>query len=167
MQIPAEDEQELRDAVIQASGNEAVRAAVEQLYREIEQELDLIRPKCEMSGRCCRFEDYGHRLFVTTAELGLFVHQAKSLTALKPLAAEEDGGGCRFQDGKRCMAHTIRPMGCRLFFCDRLAEPQLLALYEQHHTRLKRIHEELQVPYRYLEWRAALHLVRGLIVVEA
>jgi len=33
------------------------------------------RPICVTSGRCCRFEEFGHRLYVTTMELAKFVYE--------------------------------------------------------------------------------------------
>ena len=36
---------------------------------ELDREVAGIGPVCELSGRCCRFEEYGHTLFVSTAEV--------------------------------------------------------------------------------------------------
>lgn len=162
----SDENAEIGEVVRIAAGREDLCNAVAGIYRDIERELAIISPICQMSGRCCHFEEYGHRLFVTTAELGLFVHEARNVQAVKSLMGREDGTGCRFQQGKLCLAHTIRPMGCRLFFCDPRTEGQLQLLYEQLHTRLKRLHDEMGVAYYYMEWRAALRTIRG-IVVEA
>ena len=129
---------------------EAVRA----LYADVQCEVDARRPVCVVSGRCCRFEEFGHRLFVTTAELAAFMH---ALPAFPTRAGGDwDGTGCPFQSGKMCSVHTIRPFGCRMFFCDSTSTDWQNETYERFHARLKRLHEELGVPYRYVEWRQAL-----------
>jgi len=42
-----------------------VLEAVSRLYDDVQREINARKPVCVMSGRCCRFEEYGHRLFVT------------------------------------------------------------------------------------------------------
>jgi hypothetical protein len=65
-------------------------------------------------------------------------------------------GGCPFQVGGLCSVHTIRPFGCRVFFCDATSDGWQHEQYERFHGELKRLHDELRVPYQYLEWRDAL-----------
>jgi hypothetical protein len=43
-----------------------------------------------------------------------------------------------------------------MFFCDPTATQWQNDLYERFHSQLKSLHGELEVPYQYLEWRAAL-----------
>src|SRR4051812_50089543 len=111
-----------------------------------------------MSGRCCRFEEYGHRLFVTTLELAAFLHEIEQSTAAGKSAARPgwDGTGCPFQSGRLCSVHAIRPFGCRMFFCDATSTEWQNQAYEHFHARLKRLHEDLAVPYVYMEWRRGL-----------
>ena len=40
-----------------------------ELYDELDREVASLGPVCELSGRCCRFLEYGHTLFVSTAEV--------------------------------------------------------------------------------------------------
>jgi Fe-S-cluster containining protein len=150
-------------ALVDAGGREEVRQAVRSLYRDIQTEIDERRPLCIVSGRCCRFEEYGHRLFVTTIELACFHYDLQVTASAKGEPAPWNGTGCPFQQRKLCSVHGIRPMGCRLFFCDASAEAWQNALYERFHSQLKRLHEALGVPYRYMEWRAALQM-SGLAV---
>lgn len=154
---------QVREAVMAAMTREDVRTAVHTLYADIERELDRIRPKCEMSGRCCRFEEYGHRLFVTTAELATFAWAAQHMPQMQSYVGRQDGSGCRFQEMKLCRAHGIRPMGCRLFFCDSRHEQELQVLFERMHTRLRAIHDTLGVQYLYVEWRQGLEAIGPLI----
>src|SRR5690348_9608071 len=103
-----------REQVWAAAGRREVREAVAQVYTDVQRAIDSRRPVCAMSGRCCRFEEYGHRLFVTTMEMAAFVASLGSTDAMK----RWDGTGCPFQVNRLCSVHTIRPFGCRMFFCD-------------------------------------------------
>jgi Fe-S-cluster containining protein len=124
-------------------------AAVHSLYTRLQQAIDDRKPLCVLSGRCCHFDDYGHRLYATTLELAAFTANLTTTPKANP-------GGCPFQTGKLCSVHSIRPMGCRIFFCDSTATQWQQQLYEQLHEELKQLHERLAVPYFYVEWRAAL-----------
>jgi Fe-S-cluster containining protein len=141
----------LKEAVEQAVGRADVREAVEQVYRDLQQEIDIRKPVCKTSGRCCHFEEFGHRLYVTTMELVAF---RDTLKPSRPGAW--DAAGCPFQIDGLCSVHAIRPFGCRVFFCDASATDWQNQQYERFHTRIKRLHEELAVPYFYVEWRLAL-----------
>ena len=148
--------QSARDAILAASARQDVRAAVNQIYHDLQQQIDARRPKCLISGRCCRFEEFGHRLYVTTLELATFLHDLKESPD-----PNWSGEGCRFQKSKLCSVHTIRPFGCRLFFCDSTSTDWQHEQYQLFHTRLRQLHDELAVPYFYLEWRQALSLIIG------
>jgi hypothetical protein len=155
--------QQLRDAVHAAAARPDVRDAVEQVYRDVADEVARRRPVCVVSGRCCRFEEYGHRLFVTTAELATFLHglerQGGPASAIDSTVRTWDGTGCPFQVAGLCGVHALRPFGCRIFFCDATATQWQNDAYETFHARLKRLHEELGLPYFYVEWRQALRAV--------
>jgi len=123
------------------------------LYADVQAAIDARRPRCDVSGRCCQFEKFGHLLFVTTLELAAFAEQR---LALGPLNDNPDLGGCRYQQNGLCTAHALRPFGCRIFFCDPTADDWQQQQYEHFHTRLKRLHDELGIPYLYVEWRQGL-----------
>jgi Fe-S-cluster containining protein len=141
----------LAHAVRAAASRADVVRAVGELYADVAAAVDTRRPRCEMSGRCCRFEEYDHRLYVTTLELAAFVAQLQQ----SPNPAW-DGTGCPFQRSKLCGVHAIRPFGCRIYFCDPTSTQWQNDAYEQFHARIQRLHGELGVPYLYVEWRAAL-----------
>jgi Fe-S-cluster containining protein len=69
---------------------------------------------------------------------------------------------CVYQIDKLCSIHTIRPMGCRVFFCQEGTSEWQHELYESFLTRLRTLHDELKIPYRYMEWRAGLRDARLL-----
>jgi len=145
---------ELIAAVVAAKGKPLVLAAVAEIYAAIQGEIDARKPVCAISGKCCRFEEYGHRLYVTTIELAAFTAQLQA----EPVE-NWNGRGCPFQAGKLCGVHAIRPMGCRLFFCDPASTDWQQTRYERFHAELKHLHARLDVPYFYLEWRAALAML--------
>lgn len=140
----------LAAAVQEASQRPDVRAAVVKVYESLAAETAVRKPLCVLSGRCCRFDEYGHRLYVTTIELAAFIPEKQ------PADHNWDGTSCPFQIGKLCSVHSIRPMGCRLFFCDQSSNDWQHEQYEIFHAKLKSLHESLDVPYQYVEWRAAL-----------
>ncbi len=152
----------LATAIAEAVGRDEVRHRVAQIYHRLQQEIDARRPVCEASGRCCRFEEYGHRLYVTTIELAAFaagLRQGGSLEETQPargLPILGENSGCVYQVDGLCSVHAIRPFGCRIFFCDPSAEQWQQSQYERFHGMLKCAHEELGVPYFYVEWRAGL-----------
>jgi len=146
-------DQQLREAVMAASRRPEVLAAVGRVYGDLQEAIDARRPVCVVSGRCCRFDEYGHRLYVTTMELAAFVAQ------LDGPGEAGDGRGCPFQVGRLCGVHAIRPFGCRVFFCDASAVDWQADVYEQFHARLKGLHEAMGVAYFYVEWRRALGAV--------
>jgi Fe-S-cluster containining protein len=154
VKLTEEQWQAFREAVEQASARPEVRAAVENVYFALQDAIDLRKPICVRSGRCCRFEEYGHNLFVTTLELAKVVYDFFSQAG--PFRAGSSGTSCPFQTDNLCSIHTIRPFGCRVFFCDETSIDWQRHQYDRFHRELKRLHEELSVPYFYVEWRQAL-----------
>lgn len=150
----------LADLILATAARDDVIAAVDALYADLAAEIAARKPICRMSGQCCRFEQFGHRLYVTTAELAAFVAHHRS----KPAARRDpwDGTGCPWQVDTACNAHAFRPFGCRIFFCDPSAKQWQEETYERYHQRLKRLHEQLDIPYRYVEWRLAIRTLPEL-----
>ena len=145
----------LIESIHAASKRYDVADAVHALYARVTAEIDARRPKCEMSGRCCNFESYGHRLYLTTLEIATFLHDLPPSQLLPPIPP----AGCPFQLNKLCSVHTLRPFGCRIFFCDPTATDWQQSAYERFHADLKQLHEQLDVPYAYMEWRTALRAI--------
>jgi hypothetical protein len=141
----------LREAVTIARDRADVRTAIDALYAHLQDVIDLRKPVCNASGRCCRFEEFGHRLFVTTMELAVFVDQVESVRGATV--------GCAYQMNGLCSVHAIRPFGCRMFYCDPTATQWQQDQFEYFHSQLRRLHEELAVPYFYVEWRQALSAI--------
>lgn len=138
------------DAVRSAARRPDVVAAMEAFFAELDAEIAARRPACVNRGLCCRFDEYGHRLYVTSLEAAYFWSRHG--------APPEGGaaGGCPFQRDGLCTAREGRPMGCRVFFCDPATQAWQGPTTERRLERLRRLHEELGVPYVYAEWRAML-----------
>ncbi len=133
--------------------------AIRDLYDRVDAAIAARRPVCRASGRCCRFDSWGHRLYVTGLEIAWLLRRldADARTMLLESSAElAELNGCPFQFDRLCSVHRIRPLGCRLFFCDRDAADWQHASYERFLHDLQRLHERFGLPYRYLEWRAGL-----------
>ena len=143
--------QELCGAVCQAAARADVRDAIANVYHALAEQVELRRPACVTSGRCCRFDEFGHRLFVTTMELAAFSAAGGFANEVGSIDVD-----CPFQRHKLCTVHSIRPFGCRVFFCDETSTDWQRRQYEAFHAELKRLHRRLDVPYFYVEWRDAL-----------
>jgi len=139
------------------AGRPEVDAALSALFVRIDADVAAGNPVCEISGRCCRFDAYGHRLYVTCLEIAWLMRHlntaARDRLAAAPLPAMS---GCPFQVGRLCCVRDIRPLGCRLFFCDPAAEVWLNDLHEHYLGDLRRLHELRSINYRYIEWRSGL-----------
>jgi Fe-S-cluster containining protein len=129
--------------------------AVGRLYDELTRAVAERKPVCSASGRCCKFEAFGHRMYVSTIEVARFVADLEAAGGA-PGDNAWDGTGCPFQVEGLCGVHTVRPLGCRTFFCDPTSTAWQHELYERHHAELRELHDRLDVPYQYVEWRAAL-----------
>jgi hypothetical protein len=62
------DAAELAAAWSGAAWDPRIDAALRAMHDEVAAEVAARRPVCLPSGRCCRFEEYGHRLYVTGIE---------------------------------------------------------------------------------------------------
>jgi hypothetical protein len=115
------------------------------LYATLDTELARLGPVCLVSGRCCRFHEYGHTLFVSEPEMDHFLAEAPAPS--RPL---DDGQTCPWQDELgRCTARDGRPLGCRIYHCDPSFQDVAPALSEQFIGRLKALAERHALPWNY------------------
>lgn len=113
------------------------------IYEEAATEVARAAPVCELSGRCCRFKEYGHTLFISRPEAELLLEQGL------PAGAMVSDEGCPFQIQGLCTARERRPLGCRLYYCDPKYEGVGERLSEQLIGQLKVIHNETGTPWEY------------------
>jgi Fe-S-cluster containining protein len=136
--------------------NDQIIARVSEIYKWIEQQQlanKEIAGSCEVCGKCCDFDTYDHRLYVTTPEIIYFVEKL-GLSNIKQMTTAK----CCYQAEGKCSVHAHRFSGCRIFCCKGDAGFQS-ELTEAAIKKFKALCAELQIPYRYLELPAALKSV--------
>lgn len=123
--------------------NNEIREKVMQVYAEVDAAILAAKPKCDASGRCCRFDEYGHSLFISQFEAEILLETAPHYE--KPVTR----AGCPFQVNNLCTARNERPLGCRIYFCDPAFQDQQSDITEHALRRLKQIAEEFQTGWNY------------------
>jgi Fe-S-cluster containining protein len=108
-------------------------------------------PRCDASGRCCRFAEYGHTLFLSHFEAELLLETAPPYP--KPVSRD----GCPFQVGNLCTARKERPLGCRIYFCDPAYQETGQRITEDALARLKELADEHGIGWRYAPLHAFLN----------
>jgi len=79
--------------------------------------------------------------------------------SLTQVSAARARGGCPFQEANLCGVHTIKPVACRVYFCDKSAQAWQHDLGERMHERVRALHDRFGVPYLYAEWRGLLDML--------
>ena len=121
------------------------RSGLLEIYAELDTELRRLAPVCRLSGRCCRFAEFDHTLFLSAAAAALLVADAPP-----PVRPLDRGETCPWQDeAGRCTAREARPLGCRVFYCDPEHAEHAPLLSEQFLTRLKRLTADHGLPWDY------------------
>ncbi len=147
-----------------------------QLYAQLDLDIAAQKPVCQTSGRCCQFEIWGHRLYISTLELAYFLHWTIRMPGTPdetpghhgtidfPLPLYKENGdfapGCPWQINTLCTAREGRPLGCRIYFCDTTTSDWQTERYEYYHHKICDLHRHFEIPYRYMEWRSALAAIR-------
>jgi hypothetical protein len=124
--------------------SEAIRRQVLELYEEVDRDVAAAGPVCVASGRCCRFKEYGHTLFLSNLEAGVLLRDAPPYD---PLTVTPDF--CPFQKGNLCTARQPRPLGCRVYYCDPNYQNTCNEITETYLRRLKELALAHNVPWRY------------------
>jgi hypothetical protein len=139
-------------------------AELRALYKELDAEVAELGPICQLSGRCCRFKEYGHTLFVSTPETQLLLESAP-----EPCRPLDRGETCPWQDAHgHCTARDCRPLGCRVYYCDPSYERLAYDLSERYVGRLKELTDKHGLPWKYapLHRHLDLALARGPDPIE-
>jgi Fe-S-cluster containining protein len=128
--------------------------AVQEIYRQLDEKLSTSGGVCTQSGRCCRFEEYGHRLYVTTLEMLYFIQgmRREGADKLNPDLSLLDHSKCPYQINNRCSVRTYRPAGCRIYFCSGSSQEFQNELTETILGELKALHQKFDAPYYYGDW---------------
>ncbi|MEX2216235.1 MAG: hypothetical protein WD768_19145 [Phycisphaeraceae bacterium] len=137
-----------------------IDAAITDLYKRLDEAVAARSPTCWVSGRCCNFDTFkkDFKMFVTGLEIAWVLSklpQDNPALADWPARLAPDAA-CPFQVHKLCSVHAIRPLGCRVFFCQEGTQDWQQDVYEAFLADLRRLHEEHNIEYRYMEWRKGL-----------
>jgi hypothetical protein len=139
-------------------------AELRAVYDQIDRQVALLGPVCQLSGRCCRFAEYGHSLFVSTLEIRYLVAGAP-----QPCRPLDRGDCCPWQDQMgRCTARHSRPLGCRIFYCDPTYHESAHDISERFIAELQKITQRWDLAWNYAPLH--VHLARerneGRLVID-
>jgi hypothetical protein len=111
--------------------------------------------RCDSCGKCCDFESFDHRLFVTPPEL---MYLAANIRAenIRPMP----DGRCPYYLICECTVYKYRFAGCRIFSCKADSDFQSV-LSESALKRFKSLCTEFEIPYRYSDLASALNSFAG------
>jgi Fe-S-cluster containining protein len=134
-------------------------AKVAEVYNWLDSQTEQDRRRagvCEACGRCCNFDNYDHRLFVTTPEL-MYLAANLGGESIKPMKTRR----CPYNANGKCTVYRHRFVGCRVFCCRGNADFQS-ELSESALRELRSICAEFKVDYRYSELASALNGFAGV-----
>ena len=112
---------------------------------------------CQICGRCCDFESFDHRLFVTPPEL-MYLAANIGIENFKSMP----GSRCQYNIDGKCSIYEYRFAGCRIFCCKSSPDFQS-KLSESALRKFKNLCEQFQVPYRYIDLPTALSLAQAIL----
>jgi hypothetical protein len=133
-----------------------VRSRVLALYSAVDAAVAAAGPKCDSSGRCCRFKEYGHTLFISQLEADVLLASAPPYE--KPVSSDF----CPFQKENLCTAREPRPLGCRVYFCDPTYQETGNQITETYLRELKQLADEFDLGWRYAPLHVFLNEGEGL-----
>jgi hypothetical protein len=132
-----------------------LRDQVLAVYADADAAVAAAGPGCDASGRCCRFKEYGHTLFISNLEADVLIEAAP------PYPKLVSGDFCPFQVDNLCTAREPRPLGCRVYFCDPAYQETGNAISETFLRRLKAVADEHGTGWRYAPLHHFLNEAEG------
>ena len=124
---------------------DAARSALRVIYDDLAEDVRQAGPRCDLSGRCCRFAEYDHILFLTGPEADILLADAP-----EPSRPLDRGDTCPWQDlAGRCTAREARPLGCRIYFCAPNYQDRSHELSEIYLNRIKEVVRKLDLDWNY------------------
>jgi len=127
---------------------------VAEIYDWIDRQLASVGDlagQCDACGRCCDFDAYDHRLYVTGPEL-MYMAAGLNVEKLRTMSS----GKCPYNIDDKCSVYEYRFAGCRIFCCKGDADFQS-NLTEAVLEKLKLLCTELGIPYQYRDLASALN----------
>ena len=126
----------------------AITNSVAGIYSRLDSEIDT-EQACDACGKCCDFESFGHKLFITTPEIIYFTSKINPEN-LKPMTTDI----CPYNTLGKCTIYEHRFASCRIFNCKTDTEAQN-TLTEDTLKELKDLCSTF-IPYRYVDLKTAL-----------
>jgi len=127
---------------------------VAEIYDWLDEQIHLsndLGGGCDACGKCCDFEAFDHRLFVTPPEL-MYLAAKLGAENIKPMP----GNLCPYNVDGKCTIYTYRFAGCRIFSCKGDKDFQS-GLSESALKKFKSVCTEFKIPYRYTDLASALN----------
>ncbi len=142
--------------------NKEVIRRVEEIYKWLDEQL-AAKFTCAACGKCCDFESFGHRLYVTTPEMLYFADKVgtqniKQMTTSRcpwQIDGPSTSLGMVSLSNHKCTVYPYRFASCRIFHCKGDADFQS-DLTETTLKKFKSLCEEFRIPYRYMDLPTAL-----------
>jgi len=149
---------------------EAARQELAALWEECEALATRLGLQCRSCGECCDFRRRSHVLFAAKMELDVCLDWARRNAAVSaaeagralaeglcpfweagaprkcPAGQAPPDGGAR---AARCLVWPVRPMGCRLYFCEGVGAHALAEASTQLHRRLSQASARAGVRWWY------------------
>jgi len=150
--------------------SEKITNKVAEIYNRLDSHIRKQNLHCRACGKCCDFDSFGHRLFVTTAEL-IYLTENLPPEEIKPMTTSR----CPYNEEGKCTIRDFRFAACRIFFCS--ADPNLQSrLTEDVLRKLKSLCITEAIPwgtpnakegvwgplYRYTDLKTALNSLTAL-----
>ena len=104
------------------------------LYVQADSEILATGTACRLSGNCCNFPEYGHKLYATRLEAE-FIRRNVPREKFRWQSADL----CPFWVERKCTIREHRALGCRSFFCDTSQTDALQAIHEKYLARIREI----------------------------
>jgi len=131
------------------SKNSKICNRVKQIYDWLDSQIKSLNVDCSACGKCCDFESFDHKLFITSPELLYFYENLKPLQKMQ-------SGRCPYLEDNKCTARDFRFAGCRIFFC-KADDEKINEISESAVKKFRVLCDEFNFPYRYIELSAALN----------
>ncbi len=132
---------------------------IQNIYNQLDRHLEAANPHCDSCGKCCRFDDYDHKLFATTLEMLYFFHGLQTLQEngiFKNIRANPHA--CPFLFKAGCQIRDWRTAGSRYCFCQSLNRVFQSDLSESILKQLRSAHYQIGAIYLYADLRTWLDL---------
>ncbi len=136
-----------------SAANNGLNKKVAEIYDWIETKISdgNKQGQCKACGKCCDFEAFDHRLFITPPEL-MYLRKNLGDEKIRPMPR----GKCPYNIEGKCTVYEYRFAACRIFYCSGDVAFQS-ELSETALKKLKSLCIDLQIPYRYSDLPNALN----------